>query len=74
VVLTTELPGRTSPYRIAEIRPQVNGLILGSGVNYTISHENACKLGVPAAVFCSSCSFLVERASVFQRIQLMDER
>ncbi len=28
VLLTTELPGRTSPYRIAEIRPQVNGLIL----------------------------------------------
>jgi membrane fusion protein (multidrug efflux system) len=28
VSLTTELPGRTSPYRIAEIRPQVNGLIL----------------------------------------------
>lgn len=28
VVLTTELPGRTSPYRIAEIRPQVNGIIL----------------------------------------------
>ena len=28
VVLTTELPGRTSAYRIAEIRPQVNGLIL----------------------------------------------
>ena len=27
VVLTTELPGRTSPYRMAEIRPQVNGLI-----------------------------------------------
>jgi len=27
VILTTELPGRTSPYRIAEIRPQVNGLI-----------------------------------------------
>jgi len=27
VVLTTELPGRTSPYLIAEIRPQVNGLI-----------------------------------------------
>ena len=27
VSLTTELPGRTSPYRIAEIRPQVNGLI-----------------------------------------------
>lgn len=27
VALTTELPGRTSPYRIAEIRPQVNGLI-----------------------------------------------
>ena len=27
VVLTTELPGRTIPYRIAEIRPQVNGLI-----------------------------------------------
>jgi membrane fusion protein (multidrug efflux system) len=28
VAITTELPGRTSPYRIAEIRPQVNGLIL----------------------------------------------
>jgi membrane fusion protein (multidrug efflux system) len=28
VVLTTDLPGRTSPYLIAEIRPQVNGLIL----------------------------------------------
>ncbi|RLB88574.1 MAG: efflux transporter periplasmic adaptor subunit [Deltaproteobacteria bacterium] len=28
VMLTTELPGRTSAYRIAEIRPQVNGLIL----------------------------------------------
>ena len=28
VTLTTELPGRTSSFRIAEIRPQVNGLIL----------------------------------------------
>ena len=28
VMLTTELPGRTSPYRIAEIRPQVDGIIL----------------------------------------------
>ncbi len=28
VVLTTELPGRTSPYLIADIRPQVNGLVL----------------------------------------------
>jgi membrane fusion protein, multidrug efflux system len=27
VTLTTELPGRTSSYRIAEIRPQINGLI-----------------------------------------------
>ncbi|MBN1103622.1 MAG: efflux RND transporter periplasmic adaptor subunit [Deltaproteobacteria bacterium] len=27
VVLTTELPGRTSPYLVAEIRPQVSGLI-----------------------------------------------
>ncbi|HEY5911496.1 MAG TPA: efflux RND transporter periplasmic adaptor subunit [Verrucomicrobiae bacterium] len=27
VLLTFELPGRTSPFRIAEIRPQVNGLI-----------------------------------------------
>lgn len=27
VLLTTELPGRTSPCHIAEIRPQVNGLI-----------------------------------------------
>ncbi|MCX7721965.1 MAG: efflux RND transporter periplasmic adaptor subunit [Verrucomicrobiae bacterium] len=28
VVLTTELPGRVAPYVIAEIRPQVSGLIL----------------------------------------------
>jgi membrane fusion protein (multidrug efflux system) len=28
VLLKTELPGRTAPFRIAEIRPQVNGLIL----------------------------------------------
>ena len=28
VVLTTELPGRTAAFRIAEIRPQANGLIL----------------------------------------------
>ncbi|MBP7866626.1 MAG: efflux RND transporter periplasmic adaptor subunit [Acidobacteria bacterium] len=28
VVLTTELPGRTSAYLVAEIRPQVNGIIL----------------------------------------------
>jgi len=27
VELTTELPGRTSAYRIAEIRPQVNGIL-----------------------------------------------
>lgn len=27
VVLTTELPGRTVPYLVAEIRPQVNGII-----------------------------------------------
>ncbi|MFA5138373.1 MAG: efflux RND transporter periplasmic adaptor subunit [Elusimicrobiota bacterium] len=27
IMLTTELPGRTSPYRVAEIRPQVSGLI-----------------------------------------------
>lgn len=38
-MLTTELPGRTSPFRIAEVRPQVNGLIYkrlfteGSDVN-----------------------------------------
>lgn len=28
IVLTTELPGRTAAYRIAEVRPQANGLIL----------------------------------------------
>jgi membrane fusion protein (multidrug efflux system) len=27
IVLTTELPGRTAPYLVAEVRPQVNGLI-----------------------------------------------
>ena len=26
--LTAELPGRTAAYRIAEVRPQVNGIIL----------------------------------------------
>ena len=28
LVLTTELPGRTAAYRVAEIRPQVSGLLL----------------------------------------------
>lgn len=28
VVLTTELPGRTAAYRVADIRPQVNGIIV----------------------------------------------
>ena len=28
VTLTTELPGRTSAFRIAEVRPQVNGVLL----------------------------------------------
>ena len=28
VSLTTDLPGRTVPYRVAEIRPQVSGVIL----------------------------------------------
>lgn len=27
ILLTTELPGRTSPYLIADIRPQINGLV-----------------------------------------------
>jgi membrane fusion protein (multidrug efflux system) len=28
VAITTELPGRTTPYRVAEVRPQVGGVIL----------------------------------------------
>lgn len=28
ITVTTELPGRTAAYRIAEIRPQVNGIVL----------------------------------------------
>ncbi|KAB2964332.1 MAG: efflux RND transporter periplasmic adaptor subunit [Thermoanaerobaculia bacterium] len=28
VVLSTELPGRTAPFLVAEVRPQVNGLLL----------------------------------------------
>lgn len=28
VTLVTELPGRTSPFRIADVRPQVNGVLL----------------------------------------------
>lgn len=27
VTLSTELPGRTAPYKVAEIRPQVNGIV-----------------------------------------------
>ncbi len=27
VSITSELPGRTSPYRIAEVRPQINGIV-----------------------------------------------
>ena len=27
VTLSTELPGRTSPFRVAEVRPQVNGIL-----------------------------------------------
>src|ERR1039457_2014439 len=27
VVLSTELPGRTAPFQIAEVRPQVNGIV-----------------------------------------------
>ncbi len=28
VALTTELPGRTSPFAVSEIRPQINGIVL----------------------------------------------
>ncbi|PWC96475.1 efflux RND transporter periplasmic adaptor subunit [Azospirillum sp. TSO5] len=28
LTVTTELPGRTAPYRVAEIRPQVSGIVL----------------------------------------------
>jgi membrane fusion protein, multidrug efflux system len=28
VTITTDLPGRTSPYRVAEVRPQVSGVVL----------------------------------------------
>lgn len=28
LTLTTELPGRTRPYRVAEVRPQVSGIVL----------------------------------------------
>ncbi len=28
LTVTTELPGRTTPYRVAEIRPQVSGIVL----------------------------------------------
>jgi len=28
VSLTNDLPGRTAPYRVAEVRPQVNGIVL----------------------------------------------
>lgn len=33
LTITTDLPGRTSAYRIAEVRPQVGGIILKR--NYT---------------------------------------
>ncbi|MBF0118140.1 MAG: efflux RND transporter periplasmic adaptor subunit [Desulfobacterales bacterium] len=43
ITLTTELPGRTAPFRIAEIRPQVSGLILkrlfNEGANVNAGQE-----------------------------------
>ncbi len=29
LTLTRELPGRTSPFLVAEVRPQVSGIVLG---------------------------------------------
>jgi membrane fusion protein, multidrug efflux system len=42
-VLTAELPGRTSAYPVAEIRPHVNGLIQ-NGLFREGSHVNAGEL------------------------------
>ena len=41
--LTAELPGRTAPYRISEVRPQVNGLIL----KRLFTEGNEVKVGQP---------------------------
>ena len=35
--ITTELPGRTSAYRIAEVRPQVSGIILAAACAFARS-------------------------------------
>jgi membrane fusion protein (multidrug efflux system) len=48
VTLTTELPGRTSAYLVAEVRPQVNGIIQkrkfteGANVKELMGFNEAC--------------------------------
>jgi membrane fusion protein, multidrug efflux system len=43
VIITTELPGRTSSYRVAEVRPQVGGVLL----NRLFVEGNEVKAGQP---------------------------
>jgi len=43
VTLTAELPGRTAPYRISAVRPQVNGLVL----KRLFAEGNEVKVGQP---------------------------
>lgn len=79
VVLTTELPGRTAPYMVAEIRPQVSGLIRkrlfteGSDVRagqdlYQIDPSSF------QAVFDNAKAALVRAESVLPALRLRSDR
>jgi len=52
VTLVTELPGRTSPFRIADVRPQVNGVLLKRFFNEgAIVHEGDQLYQIDAAPY-----------------------
>ena len=48
LAMTTELPGRTSSFQIAEVRPQVGGII-----------QNACSAKAPTSRLASRCTRLI---------------
>ena len=79
VLLTSDFPGRTSAYRVAEIRPQVNGVILkrlfeeGSDVQAGQSLYQIDPAAVEAAV--NSARAALERAQAnLPAVQLRQER
>lgn len=79
VLLSSELPGRTSAYRIAEIRPQVNGVILkrlfeeGSDVQEGQSLYQIDPAPFEAAI-SSARAALVRAQAYLPAVQLREER